>query len=405
MSSDDEEYEDDEEEYEEEDDEDDEVSDRRVKKRRRKLEKHEVLQLKVQRSNMPKEWKAEALDKIEAGVSCDGQKAFEWVEKLLKFPIGQYAKLPVSIKSNEAQIKKYFKRVENTLEKAVYGMKTVKEEIMNYIAQIISTNNKTKPRVLGLCGSPGIGKTAIIRRGLAQALNRPISCMSMGGIRDSNYFIGHDYTYIGSRPGIIVQNIIKLGFMNGIIFMDEVDKISSMYDGADVQNLLMHMTDPEQNHTFQDKYFAGIEFDLSRIVFVFSYNDSSRLDPILRDRIYEIKVPDPSFEEKIVIGTKYLLKELAENIGLREDDVVFSNDVTAHILRHYCKRQKGVRQLKKCLETVLLKLNTARFTGMIAKYKTIQNVKFPMKVSVEMIDEMLSEMKDPMDMYLLSMFI
>lgn len=399
--SDDEAYEDDEEESEEE-----EYEVRRGgKKRRRKLEKHELLRIEVERSRMPKAWKAEALDMIDSGVSSDGHKAYEWVEKLLKLPVSKYAKLPVTIKSSDALIHKYFKKVEQILEEAVYGMKSVKEEIMNYIAQIISTNNRTKPRVLGLCGSPGIGKTAIIRRGLSEALCRPIVCMSMGGVKDSNYFVGHDYTYVGSKPGIMVQNLMKLDCMNGIMFLDEVDKVSSMSDGAEVQNLLMHITDPEQNHTFQDKYFSGIDIDLSQVVFVFSYNSEANIDPILRDRIYTIKVPDPSFEEKVVIGTRYLMKDLAKNIGLRDDDVVISNDVMSHILRQYCRRQKGVRQLKKCLESILLKLNTARFAGFVGKYKMVQDVKFPMKVSVEMVDEMLAEMKDPMEMYLLSMFI
>ena len=371
-------------------------------KRRKRLTKEEILRSRVRDSRMPRDWKEEAYSKLD---SSDCDKGCEYVEALLKIPVGCYEKLPVTMKSTDVQIKKYFQRVEATLDAAVFGMKTVKDEVMNYIAQIISTNNRTKPRVLGLCGSPGIGKTAIIRKGFALALNRPLVSLSMGGVRDSNYFLGHDYTYVGSKPGILVQNLVQLGCMNGIMFMDEVDKISNTHDGNDIQNLLLHITDPVQNNTFHDKYFAGLDIDLSNIIFVFSYNDESLIDPILRDRIFTIKVPDPSFEDKVEIGMRYLLKELTDNIGLRTDDVVINSEVMGYILKHYCKRQKGVRQLKKCLETLLLKINTARFAG-FARYKTFrEGMKLPLKLTTEMVDELLADMREPLDKYVLSMYI
>lgn len=375
-------------------------------KRRRKMSREDILKRKVQdATELSPEARDEALIKLD---SSDVDKGCEWVESLLKIPFGKYCKLPVTHKSSDVSLKKFFRRTTETLDKAVHGMKTVKEEVLNYIAQFITSGSNTSPRVLGLCGSPGIGKTAIIRKGFAEALNRPLVSLSMGGIRDSNYFVGHDYTYVGSKCGIIVKNLMTLGCMNGIMFMDEVDKISNSHDGVEIQNLLLHITDPVQNHTFHDKYFAGIDIDLSNIVFVFSYNDESLIDPILRDRIYTIRVPDPSLEEKIQIGKHYLFKEIMDNINIPHENIDIHTDVFKYILTHYCRRHKGVRQLKKCIESLVLKINTAKFTSgtPINRYKCFkQNLKFPFVVTTSVVDELLEDMKDPTDLILSHMFM
>ena len=247
--------------------------------------------------------------------------------------------------------------------------------------------------------------TSLLRRGLSETLKRPMKCMSMGGIRDSSHFVGFEFTYSGSKHGCIVQTLIETGFMNPIIFMDELDKISFTNDGLDVQNLLVHLTDPVQNNTFEDKYFSGIEFDLSKAIFIFSFNDINLISPILKDRLHIIEVPTPTEKEKVIIGRKYLIKELSPNIGIKEEDVIFDEEVMRYIITQHCQHDKGVRGLKRCIETILLKINTANFLGRLNKYKTLKSIKFPFTITKEMVDELVEKNKNDKDELIRHLFL
>ena len=372
-----------------------------VKRRKVQPTKEQILKQRLQSSNLPSSVKRDALQRLE---SSDKEKNVEWVENLLKIPFGKVRPLPVNRDDSPSKIKKYFLKAQKMLDTAVYGMKNVKEEVLNYIAQFISTDTKSTPRIIGLCGSPGTGKTCIIRKGFAKALDRPIQCLSMGGLRDSNYFLGHDYTYVGSRYGIIVQSLISHQCMNGIIFMDEIDKVSG-YDGSEIQNMLMHLTDPAQNYEFHDKYFSGINIDLSKVIIVFGMNDEKLIDPILRDRIHIIHVPDPTMKEKVTIGKDYLLREIESNIGFKQGEIELEPEVVEYMIKKFCKDQKGVRKLKKCIESILLKVNTGRYLwGKEQPYKCLKEMKMPFKVTKDVVDELI-DFKEPEDKYLTSMYL
>lgn len=362
----------------------------------------EVLKNKIIKSDMPNSVKETVMNRLKH-VESDGAKQIEWIESILKVPWGKYSKIKVSKESKEEEIKSYFTSVKNDLDKHVYGMEKVKEEIVNYVAQFISTGGKSMPRVLGLVGEPGTGKTRLLRYGLAPALGRPIKSISMGGIRDSSHFVGFDYTYSGSRYGLVVQSIIESGVMNPIIFMDELDKISLGHDGMDVQNMLVHLTDPVQNNAFHDKYFAGIPFDLSKCVFVFSFNDEQLVHPILKDRLHIIRVPTPTLNEKIHIGKDYLTKEISPNIGCKEEDILFSEDVLTYLIGKHCSDDKGIRGLKKCMESIYLKINAARYVPG-TKYKSLQSVSFPFNVTKSVVDECVEHI-DTRSEYMKSLFI
>lgn len=362
----------------------------------------EVLKNKIIKSDMPISVKEAVMNRLKH-VESDGPKQIEWIETILKVPWEKYSKIKVTKESKLEDITSYFSVVKEDLDKHVYGMEKVKEEIINYVAQFISTEGKSMPRVLGLVGEPGTGKTRLLRYGLAPALGRPIKSISMGGIRDSSHFVGFDYTYSGSRHGMIVQSIIEAGVMNPIIFMDELDKISLGHDGLDVQNMLVHLTDPVQNNAFHDKYFAGIPFDLSKCVFVFSFNDEQLVNPILKDRLHIIRVPTPTLEEKTRIGKEYLTKEISPNIGCKEDDIIFPDDVVKYIINRHCSEDKGIRGLKKCMESIYLKINAARYVP-VTKYKSLKSVTFPFTVTKEVIDECV-EKQDDRSEYMKSLFI
>ena len=350
------------------------------------------LKKRITESGMCEKDKAYVLSRLK-NVDVDKEKAIEWFEQLLKIPFNQYATLPIHKRQSHLEISEYFSFALDTLDNAVYGLHEVKEDILNYVAQMVSTNNISQPRVIGLCGSAGIGKTVLIRRGLSEVLKRPMQSISMGGMRDISTFVGFEYTYSGARYGTIVQCLMEAKVMNPIIFMDEVDKVSMTHDGIDIQNLLIHMTDPVQNMSFQDKYFSGITIDISRAVFVFAFNDESSIHPILRDRIHIIRVPDPTLDAKVVIGQKYLLREICANVGFQLRDIVFSEEIIKYLIRHYCKKDKGVRGLKRCMESILLRINTARFLGKRQKYKELEQVRFPLQITEKLVRVILPEDK------------
>jgi hypothetical protein len=248
--------------------------------------------------------------------------------------------------------------------------------------------------------------TALVRRGLSSALKRPMKSFSCGGMRDGAFLQGFSFTYSGSRPGAIVNGLIETGFMDSIFFFDELDKISTTNDGIDIQNMLIHLTDPVQNNDFQDKYFDGVPIDLSKIIFIFSFNDINLVSPILKDRLHIIKVPSPTSEEKVTIGCKYLTKELYPNVGFKEGDVVFSEEIMKYIIKEHCEHDQGVRNLKRCIETILLKVNTARFLGKRQRYKSLKDkLTLPITITRDMIDELVGKEKNEKDDFFRSMFI
>ncbi len=354
--------------------------------------KKQQIEERIRKSKIPEKYMEEILGRLQ-NLDSEKNKQIEWFEALLRIPFGEHAKIPFSVDSScQDDIEKYFSEVKTHLDEAVYGLDTVKEEIINYIAQFVSTSGQCSPRIIGLSGSPGVGKTSIIRRGLADSLKRPMRCISMGGITDSSHFVGFDYTYSGSRYGAIVNALIDAKVMNPIIFMDELDKISNTQSGIEVQNLLIHLTDPMQNANFQDKYFSGIDIDLSKVIFIFAYNDPGLINPILKDRIFNIHVPDPSRDAKVVIGQKYLVRELEPVVGLMANKLNFTRDAILYIINHYCKDEKGVRGIKKCIESIMLKCNTSKYLGAHQLYKTLKKINWNSEEKVDITPEIVSDL-------------
>ena len=146
---------------------------------------------------------------------------------------------------------------------------------------------------------------------------------------------GHGYTYIGSTWGKIVDTLMEADCMNPIVFFDEVDKISHTEHGREIIGILTHLTDQTQNDEFSDKYFAGIKIDLSKVLFIFSYNDASLIDPILRDRITEIKVKPLTTKDKVKIVKSYLLPEILDDVGYNKNDIQFNDEDIIYIIDTY----------------------------------------------------------------------
>jgi len=292
---------------------------------------------------------------------------------------------------DKVEIKKFFENAITCLNQNIYGLDNVKEEIIGYIAQFITSNNK--PRIIGLHGNAGVGKTEIVRNGLAKTLNKEISCISCGGMKDSSYLVGFDYTYLGSRYGKIVESLISTKQMDPVIFIDELDKISEGSEGKEIENMLIHILDPVQNKDFRDKYFSEIPIDLSNVLFVVAFNDISKISPILLDRIHIIKIDDPDVDTKINICKKHLIPKVLKNYTeFKVDDLVFTDDILKYIIKTYTKHESGVRNLNRCIETVINRLNVLKVLGSDLndfKFSFNLQIKFPFILDTKTVDTLL----------------
>jgi ATP-dependent Lon protease len=313
-------------------------------------------------------------------------KLNRWLEGILKIPFGKYINLPVSKNDPKDKISNFVSKVSEDMNSSTFGHIDAKNKIMQIVCQWIS-NPKSMGNVIALQGPPGIGKTSLVRNGISKALNRPFHMIALGGATDSTILEGHGYTYEGSTWGRIANILMESKVMNPIIFFDELDKVSGTKHGEEIIGVLTHLTDQTQNSTFSDKYFSGIDLDLSRCLFVFSYNDESAINPILKDRLIRINLNGFSCDDKINIAKEYLLKDLVENIGMEPKDVIFSDEILRKIIHEYTE-EEGVRSLRRCLETILLKLNMAKYTSID---NDLKNLSFPVVVNDNLIKTLLSD--------------
>jgi len=263
------------------------------------------------------------------------------------------------INSTMKIITNYMTEVKITLDKAVHGHNKAKKQIERIIGQWI--NGEQDGYCFGFEGPPGVGKTSLSKRGIANCLKddngnpRPFAMIQMGGDSNGSTLHGHNYTYVGSTWGSIVQILIDKKCMNPIIFIDEVDKISRTEHGKEIVGILTHLLDPAQNDCFQDKYFTGIDLDLSKALFILSYNDVDAIDKILLDRVHRIKFDSLNLEDKLTICNTHILPEVYKKMGL-EETIYFSDEVLKFIIDEYTA-ESGVRKLKEILFEIVGEIN------------------------------------------------
>lgn len=280
---------------------------------------------------------------------------------------------------NMKEITDYMSGVKNTLDKAVHGHDKAKKQIERIIGQWI--NGEQDGYCFGFEGPPGVGKTSLAKRGLSGCLkddkgnSRPFAMIQMGGDSNGSTLHGHNYTYVGSTWGSIVQILIDKKCMNPIIFIDEVDKISRTEHGKEIVGILTHLLDPAQNDCFQDKYFTGIDLDLSKALFILSYNDVEAIDKILLDRVHRIKFNSLTLEDKLIICNTHILPEVYKKMGL-EDMIKFTDQVLKFIIDEYTA-ESGVRKLKEILFEIVGEINLDILKN------TDTNFELPIKISIE----------------------
>jgi ATP-dependent Lon protease len=289
------------------------------------------------------------------------------IDEMCKHPTLYEDFLPVFSRPTEIEmiqkdlttIQSYINNITPTLNASVYGHTNAKKQIERIIGQWI--NGSMSGYCFGFEGAPGIGKTSLAKNGLSNCLkdehgiSRPFAMLQMGGDSNGSTLHGHNYTYVGSSWGSIVQILIDKQCMNPIIFIDEVDKISKTEHGREIVGILTHLLDSTQNDCFQDKYFSGIDLDLSKALFILSYNDPELIDRVLLDRIHRIKFNNLSLEDKIIVSDKHLLPEIYTKMGL-ENMIAFDAGVVKFIIEEYTC-EAGVRKLKEILFEIVSEIN------------------------------------------------
>lgn len=318
--------------------------------------------------------------------ASDNGKLKNWLNNVMKIPFGVYKGKDLTDLKTNKKVKLFLRDLEKNMDEAVYGHRTAKRKIIQMMAQKIK-NPESKGSVLGIYGIRGNGKTTLIKEGIAKAMNKPFVFISLGGASDASFLEGHSYTYEGSIYGRIANGIMEAGCMNPIIYFDELDKISKTHKGDEITNMLIHLMDPVQNSHFNDKYFFGLDIDLSRCTFIFSFNNPENVDPILLDRITCVQTKYLLPSQKLFIGENYLMKGILKDIGLKESDIIFDNNLINLIVNDYT-REGGVRKLKSLLYEICREINIHQLTG---KKLCKEVVKYPYKVNKKIVRKILKD--------------
>ena len=352
--------------------------------------------IRILESNIPDTYKICALKKINALKSMtpgEGEyyKAKNWIDAFMKIPFDTYYNLPVTINDGYEKCHEFMEKAKEHLDKTVYGLNDAKMQIMQYIGQVIS-NPSSVGTAIAIKGPMGTGKTTLVKEGISNILQRPFEFIALGGATDSSTLEGHMITYEGSVWGKIVDVLMKCKCMNPVIYFDELDKVSDTPKGAEIIGILTHLTDTSQNDKFQDKYFSDIEFDLSKALFIFSYNDEKLINPILRDRMYTIQTEGYTSIQKTIIAKSHLLPSIRKNINFDEGQIIITDDAIQFMLERYTNDEKGVRNLKRCIEVVHTKLNLYRLmkpgTNLFEEDLTLQ-VSFPFTVNSTILQKLI----------------
>jgi hypothetical protein len=345
--------------------------------------------------------KYNALQTMDPGAG-EYYKQRAWLEKFASLPLGIYKDIPVRLSDGSDSCGAFMERARRCLNEAIYGQDEAKIQILQFIASKIA-NPDARGLSLLLAGPPGIGKTSLIKNGIAKALGWPFQFISLGGDSDASTYVGHQVVYEGSHCGKIVNSIVAAKSMSMILMFDELDKISATPKGEEVQNLLVHLTDPVQNGEFEDKYLSGIPLDLSKVLFTFSANDLEKIDRVLMDRMVVIQLAGYTSKEKLSIATEFLLPSALKEVAL-DEKVAISHEVLEHILKEYASEEKGVRELKRCLEAVVQKINMLRIFNTKELPFHIPEFQLPFVVKKQHVDLFLKKKKPEMDVSALRMY-
>jgi ATP-dependent Lon protease len=369
--------------------------------------------LSILQSNIPSKFKLIAIQRLNTLKSMDQSdheyyKIKNWVDSFMRIPYGIYRNINVRMSDGIEVCNDFMNSAKNTLDKCVYGLNDAKLQIMQMLGQWV-VNPESVGTSIAIHGPPGTGKTSIVKDGISKILGREFAFIALGGCGDGSFLEGHSYTYEGSMWGKIVQILMDCKSMNPVIYFDELDKVSDSPRGQEIIGILTHLTDTTQNSEFHDKYFSEVSLDLSKCLFIFSYNDENAVNPILKDRMYRIQTKGYDTKEKIVIARDYLLPKIREQVSFGVGDVIIPDETLHYMIStpHLTKNEAGVRNLKRCLEIIHTKLNLYRLIKPgNAMFETDLgvNVRFPITVTRKEVDTFIKN-NETLNPSILAMYV
>ena len=319
-----------------------------------------------------------------------------WIDSFIKIPFNKLLNFELkynSINSNECS--NFIENAKNILDNVVYGLNDAKLQILQLIGLWL-VNPNAAGYSIAIKGPMGTGKTTLIKEGISKILNRPFAMVALGGCSDSSFLEGHDYTYEGSKYGKIVDILIQSKCMNPIILFDELDKLSETHKGDEITGILTHITDNTQNACYRDKYFSEFELNISKALLVFSYNDESKINSILKDRMYKIETIGYTTNEKKIIVEKYIIPSVSKEVAIDSNNIILDDNIIEYIIKNYTDNEYGVRNLKRCIETIYTKINLFRLLNKDSNIidnniKIKLDITNPLKITEKIVDKLLTK--------------
>jgi len=353
--------------------------------------KFKILQLPISdymKSNIIK--KLNVLSEMGNDVN-ESYKLRSWVDAFMRIPFGKTVPLPVQIQDGQRKCTDFMVNARQSMDSEIYGMIPAKTQILQIIAQWI-VNPSSVGNVIALQGPMGVGKTSFARNAIAHVLKRPFEFFSLGGSSDIANFIGHSYTYEGSMWGRIVDCLMHAGTMNPVLYFDELDKVSTTSQGEEIISMLIHLTDRSQNSQFHDRYFSGVDFDMSQCLFVFSFNDIEKVHPILRDRMTVIHCGGYNEKDKTIILKQHIWPQICKQLCFSANDIQITEDAIQYLITDFSTHEKGVRSLIRTVETMMTRLNMLRVTqdDTMKDFEFYMDVQFPLLITKHVAETLLS---------------
>lgn len=327
-------------------------------------------------------------------------KSKEWLEIALSMPYDETIDYPITSDNTNKKIHDFLLEMKTKLDNKVHGMQEAKEEIILEVMKRM-TNIDCKGKIIVFEGPPGVGKT-YLSRCVSECIGIPFDSIALGGCKDASTLNGHDYCYVGSHPGAIARSLKKLGCSNGLLYLDEIDKLGNTSKGQEVTSSFLSILDETQNSDFEDNYLFNLKLNLSKIFFVGSINNNKKVDPILLNRMKIIKIPTPTLQDKLETVKQYFIPNYLQQFNIPDHELLFSDNIIKYIMTK-TTAEPGVRNIKRSIEHIISRFHILKKTNIRTTKKrkknhdklnfsfSIPHFKIPLTLNTQHIDTLMNK--------------